>query len=48
MDLGNHKYIVVGIYSQCSTQDQREELLVNACEEAMSEENSGWGVLLKK
>ena len=37
-----------GIYSQCSTQNQKDQLLVNVCEEEISQESDGWSTILQK
>lgn len=37
-----------GIFSQCSTQNQKDELLVNVCEEELSKESGDWSIILKK
>lgn len=37
-----------GIFSQCSTQDKKDELLVNVCEEEISQESGDWSIILKK
>lgn len=37
-----------GIFSQEAAQEEKDILLVNVCEEIMSNENSGWTVIMKK
>lgn len=37
-----------GIYSQCSTQNEKDVLLINICEEEISQESDGWSTIWQK
>ncbi|EOS25916.1 hypothetical protein C806_01455 [Lachnospiraceae bacterium 3-1] len=43
-----HYFNNAGIYSQYSTQNQKDVLLVNICEEEISKESDGWYTILQK
>ncbi|MCI9211120.1 MAG: DUF4231 domain-containing protein [Eubacterium sp.] len=37
-----------GVYSKCSAQNEKDEMLVIICEEEISKENGDWSIILKK